>query len=362
MKTKQIRSLVVLLLCLWAGASFAAGMDTPGAVFTMTNDATTNEVVMFNRDAKGMLSNAGSLPTGGKGSGGGLDPLGSQGSLMLSQDHRWLLAVNAGSNEISLFRVRQGGLEMVDKVDSGGTFPSSVAIFRELVYVLNSGGSPNITGFELSDTGQLTPIADSTRLLGTGSFAQVGFDPQGTMLVLTDKTDNEIFVYSVDDNGVPSANPVISPSNGLTPFGFVFDKRGHLLVSEAATDAVSTYNILSDGTLQVISPSVGNGQAATCWIAANRRGDVFTASPGTHAISSYKLMAGNGALTLLNGTAGIGNRPLDLAITVNGRFLYALDPGNGTIHMFQINPKGTLVDLGAVAGGLSIFAQGVAAR
>jgi 6-phosphogluconolactonase len=362
MKIKTIISLCALLLCLWAGASFAAGKDAPGAVYTMTNDATSNEVVIFSRDAKGMLTNVGSLPTGGIGSGLGLDPLGSQGSVILSQDKRWLLVVNAGSNEISVFRVREGGIELVDKVDSGGTFPSSLTSFNDLVYVLNSGAAPNISGFELSDTGQLTPIAGSTRLPGSGSFAEVGFDPHGMILVLTDKSDNEIFIYPVGNNGLPATSPVISPSNGKTPFGFIFDGREHLLVSEAGTNAVSTYNILSNGTLKVISPSVANGQTATCWITANARGDVYTASPRSHAISAYNLMVGNGEITLLNGTAGIADSPIDLAIALNGRFLYALDPGNGTIHMFQIKPKGGLVDLGAVAGGLSVFAQGLAAR
>jgi 6-phosphogluconolactonase (cycloisomerase 2 family) len=56
-----------------------------------------------------------------------------------------------------------------------------------------------------------------------------------------------------------------------------------------------------------------------------------------------------------------------MAITTDGRFLYALDPdidpGNGTVHMFRIDRDGGLTDLGAIGGeGLSIFANGIAAR
>ncbi len=338
------------------------GNGVVGAVYAMTNDVTGNEVVVFTRDAEGILTKAASITTEGTGSGGGLDPLASQGSLVLSKDHRWLLAVNAGSNEISVFRVLPHGLDLVDKVDSGGVFPVSLTIFHDLVYVLNAGGSPNITGFYLSHKGTLTPLADSTRSLGTGGFAQVGFDPQGGGLVVTNRADNTILVYPVGRDGLPAVNPATSPSHGLVPFGFIFDEQGYLLVAEAGSGAVSSYKMLHDGTLKVISQSVTNGQAATCWIAGNKRGNVFTANTGSQTISAYQRKAGNGKLVLRNATSGVGNRPIDMAISVNGRFLYALDPADGAIDMFQIERDGNLIDLGTVVGGLAIFAQGIAAR
>jgi 6-phosphogluconolactonase (cycloisomerase 2 family) len=336
-----------------------------GAVYTMTNAADNNEIVIFDRDENGILTKAGSISTGGAGSGGGLDPLGSQGSIVLSQDKNWLLAVNAGSNEISVFLVIPNGLKLVDKVSSGGTSPVSLTIFHDLVYVLNAdlpdGTSPSITGFYLSHWGKLTPLPNSTRLLGAGGFAQVGFDPRGNKLVVTDKPNDKILVYSVGHQGLASANPVITPSNGDTPFGFIFDYWGHLLVVEAGTDAVSSYKILHDNTLKVISPSVTNGQTASCWIAGSDKGFVFTANPGTSSISSYKLIIWNGKLTLLNGTAGTGNSPLDLSL-VDGRFLYAVDPNGGGIDMFRVESDGSLTGLGTAAGELSVFAQGIAGR
>lgn len=363
MTGKNFITLVATLLSLLIGVSLAAGADTPGAVYTMTNapDPEGNEVVIFDRDAMGMLSNVGSMPTGGDGSGGGLDQLGSQGSLILSLDGRWLLAVNAGSDEISVFRILSDGLALIDKVDSGGAFPVSLTIFHDLVYVLNAEDQPNITGFYLSHTGQLEPLPGSTRSLGDGSFAQVGFDPQGQTLVVTDKSVHEILLYSVGQDGLPSTAPVTSTSNGLVPFGFIFDRRGHLLVSEAGRGAVSSYDILANGTLQVISPSVANGQDATCWIAGNRR-FAFTANTGSNTISAYRVKSGNGGLVLLQAVAGLGNLPIDLTTTVNGHFLYVLNADSGTIGMFRIRSGGRLVNLGAVDGELSIYAQGIAAR
>ncbi|HTN43821.1 MAG TPA: beta-propeller fold lactonase family protein [Nitrospiria bacterium] len=333
-----------------------------GAVYAMTNAPDGNNVVVFDRDEDGILTKVGSIPTGGTGSGGGLDPLGSQNALVLSRDNRWLLAVNGGSNEISVFRVLPDGLKWIEKVDSGGDFPVSLTVNHDLVYVLNAGASPNITGFTLGHKGRLTPLASSTRALGSGAFAQVGFDPDGERLVVTDKAGSQIFVYSVSDDGLPAVSPVVSSSNGNTPFGFIFDRRGRLVVVEVGPNAVSSYKILKDDTLHVISGSVPNGQQAACWIVGDGRGDVFTANPGSGTVSAYQLSARSGRVSLLNGAAGSGLNPLDLAVAANGRFLYALDPGRGSIDMFRIKRDGGLTDLGVIDGTLSLFAQGIAAR
>jgi 6-phosphogluconolactonase len=367
MKSKPIMSLIAVLLSLWVGTSLAAGRGTPGAVYAMTNAADGNEIIIFDRHANGLLTEVGTIATEGDGSGpgpenNGLDPLGSQGSLVLSEDHRWLLAVNAGSDEISVFKVLRQGLSLVDVVDSGGEFPVSITIYHDLVYVLNAG-TPNITAFTLSFRGELTPVADSTRSLGSGAFAQVGFDPQGNNLVVTDK-ENGILVFSLGSDGTPSAAPETNPSSGPVPFGFIFDRRGHLLVSEAS-GAASSYRILPDDTLEVISASVPNGEVATCWIAGNKRGDIFTSNTGSGSVSAYKLLAGNGRLLLRDPTASVApTSPIDMATTADGRFLYALDPGAGSVHMFRIDRDGGLTDLGAITptAGLSIFANGIAAR
>jgi 6-phosphogluconolactonase len=340
------------------------GDEAAGAVYAMTNASNGNKIVIFNRDESGILTKVDSVSTGGSGIGTGIDPLGSQNSLVLTRDNRWLIAVNGGSNEISIFRVLHDGLELSDKVFSGGTLPVSLTTYHDLIYVLNAGGSPNITGFHLSHKGHLTPLSSSSRSLGAGAFAQVGFDPEAQKLVVTDKAGSKILVYSMDDDGLPAASPVTSISNGKVPFGFIFDRRRHLLVVEVGPNAVSSYQIQADNTLQVISGSVINGQKATCWIIANEHGYVFTANPGSGTVSSYHLMIRNGQVSLLNGAAGNGKNPLDLAVTGNGRFLYALDPGSGNIDMFQIGQNGSLTNFGATAndGELSVFAQGIAAR
>jgi 6-phosphogluconolactonase (cycloisomerase 2 family) len=213
----------------------------------------------------------------------------------------------------------------------------------------------------LGQEGQLVSLADSTRDLGTGAFTQVSFDPRGNNLVVTDRGENEILIFPLDRHGLVATVPVTSPSSGIAPFAFIFDQRSHLLVAEAGSGAVSSYDILDDGSLEIISPSVANGQVATCWIARNHMGFVFSANTGSGTISAYKGIA-NGQLELLDAMAGVGVTPLDIGVSVDDRFLYALDPVSETIDMFRIEADGGLANLGTVAGGLSIFAQGIAVR
>jgi len=370
MNTKTfVAGLAAAILMNLGTAALAAGppnwlsddWDAVGAAYTMTNDPAVNQVVMFDRAASGRLTKVGSVPTGGSGSGGGIDALGSQGSVVLTGNGRWLLVVNAGSNEVSVFRVVPRGLRLTNKVASGGEFPVSLAVFDNLVYVLNAAGEPNITGFTLTFGGNLLPVANSTRSLTGGAFAEVGFAPQGQALVVTDKANSKILIFGLDRNGLPAETPVLSDSDGAAPFGFVFDRRAHLLVVEAAANAVSSYDILGDDTLQTISASVPNGQKAACWIASGGHHYVFTTNPGTSSISAY-LEKPDGSLSLRNGTAGSGNTPLDLATADNGRFLYAVDPANSGIDMYRIKADGSLANLGTVSADLSAFAQGIAAR
>src|SRR6202040_4039271 len=129
-----------------------------GAVFVMTNAADRNEIISFKRAADGSLQEGRRFATGGRGSGGNNDPLESQGSLTLSQEHTLLFAVNAGSGEISVFQVHGSDLSLADKQLSGGSEPNAVAQHGHFVYVLNAGGSSNVVGFRVDEDGRLKQI------------------------------------------------------------------------------------------------------------------------------------------------------------------------------------------------------------
>lgn len=355
--TSKIRALALSLpLLAYAGTALAMPYShydiKVGAVFTMTNAPDNNEILMFARDAHGHLSFVNAFPTQGNGTGSGL---GNQSALSLSDNERWLFAVNAGSNEISVFKVQRDGLMLVNKVPSGGQRPVSLTVNRHLLYVLNAG-SDSITGFYIRRNGKLTPLPNSTRpLSGVNTApAQVSFSPDGDTLVVTEKATNLIDTYHVNYKGLPST-PIVNHSAGMTPFGFAFDRRGHLIVSEAAGGAVdasslSSYRLSDDGSLEVISAAVPSTETAACWVVTSQNGRyAYTTNTASSSISGYRINR-DGSLMLrdadgVTAETGQNSSPIDMALSRNGRFLYALSASNGTIAAYQINVNGKLVPL-----------------
>ncbi len=337
-----------------------------GAVYVSTNSPTGNEVLVFARSTDGSLGAPEAFTTGGLGTGTGL---GNQDAVVLSANNRHLFVVNAGSNELSLFAVMSDGLELLDRVGSGGIQPISVAVHRRLVYVLNAGGTGNIAGFRLGTGGRLHAIANSARPLSSpaAGSAQVSFSPDGDLLAVTEKATNVISTYVVGADGLASG-PNVQPSVGATPFGFAFSPHGVLVVSEAfggTASALSSYRTLSGGSLSVISPSVGAGdELAACWVVITRNGRfAYTSNTGSNTISGYGLSR-EGELSLLDAnavTATTTPGPIDLALTTNSHFLYSLGSGSGTIEGFRVGSDGGLTPVPGAAG-LPAGANGLAAR
>jgi 6-phosphogluconolactonase len=348
-----------------------------GAVYVLTNQ-TSNTVAAFRRTSWGVLTPAGEFPTGGAGNPTPqppdpvTDPLASQGALIISHGNRFLFAVNAGSNEISVLKIKKNDLEIVDVVNSGGIRPISLALHDDLLYVLNEGGTPNITGFEVGDDGTLTELAGSTRPLidgGAADPAQIGFSHDGDLLVVTDKAGNRLNTYTINEDGLPSP-PIDNSSNGMTPFGFAFNNAGTLVVSEAFGGAAnqaaaSSYEAQEDGTLNVISGSVPNSQTASCWVQITNNGKfAFISNTGSGTISSYRVNPSDGSLTLLNATAadtGMGSAPIDMALSNNSRILFVLLGGSQSVASFRVWKNGNLTRIDT-AVGLPVGAQGIAAK
>ncbi|HEU0079640.1 MAG TPA: beta-propeller fold lactonase family protein [Longimicrobiaceae bacterium] len=350
-------------------ASLAKGKSSPGAVYVTSNSPAGNAVLAFDRSADGTLSPAGSFPTGGTGTGAGL---GSQGALVLSDNGQWLLAVNAGSDQVSVFRVRPDGLELTDTEASGGDMPISVTVQGRLVYVLNAGGAGNISGLTLSPHGELAPLPGSTRPLSAAGVgpAQVEFSPDGDVLVVTEKMTDRIVTYAVGGDGL-AGPPIPHASAGTTPFGFAFSGRDRLIVSEAfggAPDAsaTSSYILGGGGSPTTVSPSVPTTETAACWVAVSRDGRfAYVTNTGSGSVSGYAV-ARDGTLTLLDADGvtamtGPGSMPIDEDFSRDGRFLYVLGAGSHAVHAFAFAADGSLApvdrDPGLPAGSVGLAAR-----
>ena len=210
-----------------------------------------------------------------------------------------------------------------------GPAPKSVAEHAGRVYVLNTG-DPSIAGFRLAN-GRLEPLADAALAPGSDP-AQIGFTPDGSALVVTERGTNAIALYPVDDAG-RLGEPQTQPSSGPTPYGFAFTRKGTLVVTEAfgaetGRAAASSYSV-SGESITPVSRSVGNGRSEICWAVITRDGRyAFTTNFADGAVSRYAV-AEDGTLTLEDATAGLavdGETGLrDEGLSGDGRFLYAID-------------------------------------
>jgi 6-phosphogluconolactonase len=326
--------------------------DSRASVFVASNSLSGNKVLVYKQGANGGLAAVGEVATGGLGSGGGL---GNQGGVVTTDNGRTLLVINAGSNDVSVLRVRDGSLTLTDRLHSGGLRPVSITVHDDIVYVLNAG-SDNISGFRLRHN-TLVPIAGSTvSLSGIGTApAQIAFNPAGDVLLVTEKATKKIDAYTVNDHGIASG-PIVQNSNGETPFGFAFDRRGHAIVSEAFggnASALSSYRVSGQGVIRSISNSVdATGQKAACWVVITKNGKfAYTTNTASGTISSYAINR-DGSLRLIASVAATtGAGPIDMDLSNDSETLFVLNSGARSIQSFEVDrSSGNLTALETVSG------------
>ena len=349
------------------------GDDRDRLVFVQTNELTGNRIIVYERESNGRLDEQGAYPTGGRGGiaapGNESDRLASQGSLLYDARHSLLFAVNAGSDTVSVFRVRGDRLQLKDVDSSGGDFPASIAVYKNLVYVLNAGNDGRLQGFRIRGH-HLRPIKDSSRSLGLAntdppnfltSPGQVGFTPDGGKLIVTTKASRStIEVFDVRRGGRLSRTPAVNPSSTPVPFAFTFDPSGRLVSGEAGLSAVTTYAIERDGSLSG-AQSLSDNQVALCWI-VRARGFYYVSNTGSNTLSGYRInAAGTPSLITPSGiVATTPAGPIDLAVPSDERYLYAQTGTGGTIEEFRVKRDGTLTRLGSITG-LPLGMEGIAA-
>src|SRR5215472_8843907 len=282
----------------------AAISQTTGAVYINTNQ-TNNEVWSYTRATDGTLTFAGSFST--QGSGSNASNLSSQGAVALNKNGKFLFVVNAGSNEITSFSVQPGGhLTFVSKIPSGGQFPNSLTTAGNFLYVLNAHGTAHINGFRISQTGALRAIAGSSRPLSTAAPnpAQVQFSPNGMLLVVTEIDTDKLDTYTDDSTTGLATGPDVQDSAGPGPFGFAFDNKGHLIVSEVELSSASSYTVSSSGTLTVVTGALDDFGVAACWVInTNNRSFPqqysYITNTGDGTVSGFSI-AVDGSIALLN--------------------------------------------------------------
>jgi 6-phosphogluconolactonase (cycloisomerase 2 family) len=346
---------------------FSRGADD--VVFVQTDDPAGNAVVSYDRADDGTLALAGTYPTVGNGgvlAGSVVDHLASQGSLVYDQRHSLLFAVNAGSNSVSVFSADGDQLTLRQTVSSFGAFPVSVAVNDDLVYVLNALDGGSVQGYRIvSDS--LAPISGSSRTLGLNPAAtpqfvntpgQVAFSPDGDQLIVTTKANGSaIDVFRVQRHGMLSATPVVNSEPGTVPFAVTFDRHDNLVVTEAGTNALATFDLHHDGTITLLD-AVPTGQAATCWVVGVDR-QFYASNAGSASVSRFS-SGHNGALTFLDNTS-TDPGTVDAAASADGDFLYVQAGASGIVDEYRINGDGSLSQIGSIVVSGAIGGEGIVA-
>ena len=327
------------------------------AVFVQTDALDGNSVVALERSADGTLHTKGSYATGGLGgilTGSVVDHLASQGALQYDRRNSLLFAVNAGSNTVTVFRVHGTQLHRRQVIGSGGTFPSSITVHGNALYVLNSRDGGSVQGFLILGD-RLVRVPSWHRSLGldptaapefTHTPGQVSFDPSGSRLLVTTKAGtSSVDVFAVDRFGGLAAQPTVTALPGAVPFAIAFDRRGRVVIAEAGTNAVDVFTLRADGSLSAVS-STPTGQQATCWIVADGS-RVYASNAGSATLSGYDI-ARDGNTTAL-GNTGTDAGTVDAAVGAHGRYLYVQAGGTGTVDEFAVRADGSLAPLGSVA-------------
>lgn len=365
-------SLDVLTGALGAGAASVHHDDDAGthALFVETDASSANTVISYTRAIDGTISYAGTFATGGLGAKAAnavADPLASQDGLTLIDGGRELLAVNPGSDTVTVFAVDGTQLRVLQQVPSGGEFPDSIAAHGQLIAVLNAGGAGSVDEFSQVG-GHLVALPGESRPLGLSNTnppdfvhgpGEVGYTPDGRHLVVTTKSSTNAYdVFSVSPSGALGAAPVATPADNAVPFAFSFDAQGNLVGVEASTSSLSTYRVNNDGSLTSLG-TVSDGAKALCWISI-ANGYFFGDNAGSGTVSSFTEAAG-GAPFVLNATAASAHAgTTDSAVSPDGGFLYVESGGAGTLDVFAIGSSGVLTPVETVFN-VPVAAEGIAA-
>jgi 6-phosphogluconolactonase len=333
----------------------SASADTSpvvGYTYVDGNTAPANTIDGFARHADGSLTPLAGSPfsAGGAGLGSGLA---SQGAIQVTPDGRYLLAVDAGSNQISVLRLTPGGVPVLvgQPVSSGGTTPVSVAVSPfGLVYVANQGNSTAVggySGFRLNFGGSLTPIPGSTVTVPAGSgVGDVFFNAPGDRLVGTRTGTSMIDSFVVLPDGHLLAAPG-SPftGQGLGQLGSEFSPTNpfQLFVSNAHNGALlGTVSAYQDGFLGQLVPigssPYADNQTAPCWVEISHDGRyLFTVNTGSASVSSYSINP-DGSLVLIGSFAiKDGGADIDARLTPDGKYLLVDGSGMHFVSVFAVN-------------------------
>lgn len=336
--------LVCLLL---AGSSGSTGASP--SLYTSSNAATKNEIIRYEARPHRPWTETGRFETGGAGTG---HPLPATNSVALSRDRKWLAVVNAGSHEVSLFRLGSSGPKLSSRIDSGGLFPLSLAFRGRHLYVLNSG-SDSVASFNVTPNGTLLPFeSEGVRRLTAvnGRATTLGVTPDGRHLIVSERGVNRLTAFAIGQGGHLAPAGRTLETEAKSPFALSF--LGSTIYSIFAgqgpgNSAVAPYRLTRDGRPAPLGAPVMTGETAACWSAlSGRRRLLYVANAGSHSLTGFRV-GPHGSPPLIEGEpirveTDSDQHPRDLAFTRVDRTLAVLMSGTASVNFYKVGRWGAL--------------------
>jgi len=304
-------------VALTLGVAVTASAQNRTVVVTASN-AAANQLLVYSTTGRLLQT----MATGGA---GGVS--GNAGGI--AHSHDWLAVVNYGSNDVSLFKRTDAGLEMKQIVPALAG-PVSVAFGHGHLYILTG---TEVESHQLWEFGA-SPSADGSAGLvhADGSAAQVGV--LTTQLVISEKSNMIETVNLAADGAITGdANMVANiPANVNAPFGLA-TRGDDAYVTIAHANEIS---LVRDNAIVTIT---GSGtQMAPCWVTLDGP-FLFSANSPSMSVSRY-LVYGTKIIQLAAVVAKFNGAPTD--IDYAGGVATVID-NNGTvshISAFRVDGDG----------------------
>jgi hypothetical protein len=324
-------------------------MTGGGHLYMQTNEV-RNCVIHYLRSPDGTIRESERFLTGGSGSGGynpivnresTPNPFEGARSVILSPDHRFLFATNAGDNSVSSFAVDEHGrLTLIDAKRTGKIVAGRTGSAKSLAYDLSSStlyvchalGPDHIRLVSVDDEGRLTARPESYTVNVDGKPNRVA-----TMVALAPDAKFLIVGTTFDEPAKPNpdGSPILWVSgNGNAP---------RSVASNAPDpDGLVVFSVSGDGALG--EPRFQDGGGASPWypLFLNHRPDKFIIGYAVADGLSLATLEPDGEVTTspvvkVDTSAGLPSELCWLSITPDDRTVFATHFGYSYITSYHVD-------------------------
>ncbi len=294
-----------------------------------------------------------------------LDGIVNPAFLAFDHQRRFLFAVHGDGSEVSAFAIdtKTGMLRFLGKQACQGKNPVHLAVdpTNKFLLVANhltlDGFVSNVAVLPIGDDGRLGPVCDLVALTGPVGphrieqpFAkphQICFDPKGALIGVPDKGLDRVFTFRLDASGKlqPAGAPMLSREGAgprhlafhpALPFAYVVDELSSTIVAARVDAAGGTLT-----PLQIVSALpddfTGNSRGSEIAVSPDGR-HVFASNRGSDTIASFPVDPATGRLGVGSWQISGGRTPRFFAVAPNGRALFVANEDSDSISRLAIDP------------------------